>query len=124
MNVQPMYFGESAPKRLRGAISLSSAVFTAFGVVLGQVVGLRYVDANLSKPSEVVKNKNNVHAALWAADREILGGEQCWQYLLASNAIPGFIQLATLPWFPESPRYLLIDRGDKEACVNGAVKCH
>lgn len=42
MNVQPMYFGESAPKHLRGAISLSSAVFTAFGVVLGQVIGLRY----------------------------------------------------------------------------------
>lgn len=42
MNVQPMYFGESAPKHLRGAVSLSSAVFTAFGVVLGQVVGLRY----------------------------------------------------------------------------------
>ncbi|XP_075893470.1 solute carrier family 2, facilitated glucose transporter member 11 isoform X2 [Nelusetta ayraudi] len=89
MNVQPMYFGESAPKHLRGAISLSSAVFTAFGVVLGQVVGLR----------------------------EILGSEPCWQYLLASNAIPGFIQLVTLPWFPESPRYLLIDRGDKEACI-------
>lgn len=42
MNVQPMYFGESAPKHLRGAVSLSSAVFTAFGVVLGQIVGLRY----------------------------------------------------------------------------------
>ncbi|XP_068449831.1 solute carrier family 2, facilitated glucose transporter member 11 [Clinocottus analis] len=90
MNVQPMYFGESAPKHLRGAISLSSSVFTAFGVVLGQVVGLR----------------------------EILGSEPCWQYLLASNAIPGLVQLLTLPWFPESPRYLLIDRGDKEACMN------
>ncbi|XP_063768085.1 solute carrier family 2, facilitated glucose transporter member 11 isoform X3 [Eleginops maclovinus] len=90
MNVQPMYFGESAPKHLRGAVSLSSAVFTAFGVVLGQVVGIR----------------------------EILGSEPCWQYLLASNAIPGVIQLLTLPWFPESPRYLLIDRGDKEACIN------
>lgn len=42
MNVQPMYFGESAPVHLRGAISLSSCVFTSFGVVLGQVVGLRY----------------------------------------------------------------------------------
>lgn len=47
MNVQPMYFGESAPKHLRGAISLSSAVFTAFGVVLGQVVGLRYTQPNV-----------------------------------------------------------------------------
>uniref|UniRef100_A0A3Q2YAW8 Solute carrier family 2, facilitated glucose transporter member 5 n=1 Tax=Hippocampus comes TaxID=109280 RepID=A0A3Q2YAW8_HIPCM len=90
MNVQPMYFGESAPKHLRGAVSLSCAVFTSFGVVLGQVVGLR----------------------------EILGSESCWQYLLASNAIPGLIQLLTLPWFPESPRYLLIDRGDKEACIS------
>ena len=51
--------------------------------------------------------------------REILGSESCWQYLLASNAVPGFFQLLTLPWFPESPRYLLIDRGDKEACFAG-----
>ena len=41
MNVQPMYFGESAPKHLRGAVSLSSAVFTSSGLVVGQVVGLR-----------------------------------------------------------------------------------
>ncbi|KAK2862049.1 hypothetical protein Q5P01_001582 [Channa striata] len=94
MNVQPMYFGECAPKHLRGAVSLSSAVFTAFGVVLGQVVGLR----------------------------EILGSEPCWQYLLSSNAVPGLIQLLTLPWFPESPRYLLIDRGNKNACIN-ALRC-
>ncbi|XP_058486784.1 solute carrier family 2, facilitated glucose transporter member 11 [Solea solea] len=94
MNVQPMYFGESAPKHLRGAASLSSAVFAAFGVMLGQVVGIK----------------------------EVLGSEPCWEYLLASNAIPGLIQLLTLPWFPESPRYLLIDKGDKEACIK-ALRC-
>eukprot|EP00064_Thunnus_orientalis_P015100 superscaffoldBa00002739_g15149 len=89
MNVQPMYFGESAPKHLRGAVTFSSAVFTAFGIFLGQVVGLT----------------------------ELLGTEPLWPYLLASNSLPGLIQLLTLPWFPESPRYLLIDRGDREACV-------
>ncbi|GAA6225966.1 solute carrier family 2, facilitated glucose transporter member 11-like [Lates japonicus] len=89
MNIQPMYFGESAPKHLRGAVAFSSAVFTAFGIFLGQVVGLT----------------------------ELLGTEPLWPYLLASNALPGLIQLFTLPWFPESPRYLLIDRGDREACV-------
>ncbi|XP_076856262.1 solute carrier family 2, facilitated glucose transporter member 11 [Brachyhypopomus gauderio] len=88
MNVQPMYFGESAPKALRGAVALLSAVFTAMGILLGQVIGLT----------------------------EVLGGEAFWPYLLASNAIPGLLQLLTLPWFPESPRYLLIDRGDREAC--------
>uniref|UniRef100_A0A673L2F7 Solute carrier family 2, facilitated glucose transporter member 5 n=1 Tax=Sinocyclocheilus rhinocerous TaxID=307959 RepID=A0A673L2F7_9TELE len=76
--VCPMYFGESAPKHLRGAVSLSSAVVSL---------------------------------------RELLGSEPCWQYLFASNAIPGLIQLLTLPWFPESPHYLLIDCGDKEACL-------
>uniref|UniRef100_A0A3B3QWH7 Solute carrier family 2, facilitated glucose transporter member 5 n=1 Tax=Paramormyrops kingsleyae TaxID=1676925 RepID=A0A3B3QWH7_9TELE len=89
MSVQPMYFSESAPMRLRGVVSLSSAVFTALGVVLGQVAGLT----------------------------DVLGSEPRWSYLLASNAIPGLLQLLTLPWFPESPRYLLIDRGDREACV-------
>ncbi len=89
MNVQPMYFGESAPKHLRGAVAFSSAVFTAFGIFMGQVVGVT----------------------------ALLGTEPLWPYLLASNALPGLIQLLTLPWFPESPRYLLIDRGDRDACV-------
>nr|XP_057917143.1 solute carrier family 2, facilitated glucose transporter member 11-like [Doryrhamphus excisus] len=89
MNVQPMYFGESAPKHLRGAVAFSSAVFTAFGIFLGQVVGLT----------------------------EVLGAEHLWPYLLASNMLPGVIQMLTLPWFPESPKYLLIDRGDTVACV-------
>ncbi|XP_074789718.1 solute carrier family 2, facilitated glucose transporter member 11 [Denticeps clupeoides] len=88
MNVQPMYFGESAPKELRGAVAFSSAIFTALGIMLGQVVGLT----------------------------ELLGSEARWPYLLASNALPGLAQLLALPWFPESPRYLLIDRGDEEAC--------
>ncbi|CAL8304751.1 unnamed protein product [Lota lota] len=89
MNVQPMYFGESAPKHLRGAVAFSSAVFTALGIFLGQVVGLT----------------------------ELLGAEALWPYLLASNAVPGALQLLTLPWFPESPRYLLMDRGDEGACI-------
>lgn len=41
MNVQPMYLGESAPKELRGAVAMTSAIFTALGIVMGQVVGLR-----------------------------------------------------------------------------------
>ncbi|XP_061025749.1 solute carrier family 2, facilitated glucose transporter member 11 isoform X4 [Eubalaena glacialis] len=89
MNVQPMYLGESAPKELRGAVAMTSAIFTALGIVMGQVVGLR----------------------------ELLGGPQAWPLLLASCLVPGVLQLASLPLLPESPRYLLIDRGDSEACL-------
>ncbi|XP_073860290.1 solute carrier family 2, facilitated glucose transporter member 11 isoform X42 [Macaca fascicularis] len=89
MNIQPMYLGESAPKELRGAVAMSSAIFTALGIVMGQVVGLR----------------------------ELLGDPQAWPLLLASCLVPGVLQLASLPLVPESPRYLLIDCGDTEACL-------
>nr|XP_025123069.1 solute carrier family 2, facilitated glucose transporter member 11 isoform X3 [Bubalus bubalis] len=88
MNIQPMYLGESAPKELRGAVAMTSAIFTALGLVMGQVVGLR----------------------------ELLGGPQAWPLLLASCLVPGVLQLASLPLLPESPRYLLIDCGDPAAC--------
>uniref|UniRef100_H3AQ06 Solute carrier family 2, facilitated glucose transporter member 5 n=1 Tax=Latimeria chalumnae TaxID=7897 RepID=H3AQ06_LATCH len=89
MNIQPMYLGESAPKNLRGAVALTSAPFTALGIVLGQIIGLR----------------------------EVLGTENLWPVLLALNGLPALIQLITLPFFPESPRYLLINKGEKEKCM-------
>ncbi|XP_021543571.1 solute carrier family 2, facilitated glucose transporter member 11 [Neomonachus schauinslandi] len=89
MNVQPMYLGESAPKELRGAVAMTPAIFSALGIVIGQVVGLR----------------------------ELLGDPGAWPLLLASCLVPGVLQLASLPLLPESPRYLLIDRGDTEACL-------
>lgn len=89
MNVQPMYLGESAPKELRGAVAMTPAIFTALGILIGQVVGLR----------------------------ELLGDPGAWPLLLASCLVPGLLQLASLPLLPESPRYLLIDRGDTEACL-------
>ncbi|XP_044897619.1 solute carrier family 2, facilitated glucose transporter member 11 isoform X3 [Felis catus] len=89
MNVQPMYLGESAPKELQGAVAMTSVIFTALGIVIGQVVGLR----------------------------KLLGDPQAWHLLLASCLVPGVLQLAFLPLLPESSRYLLIDRGDMEACL-------
>ncbi|ELK15598.1 Solute carrier family 2, facilitated glucose transporter member 11 [Pteropus alecto] len=89
MNIQPMYLGESAPKELRGAVAMTSAVFAALGIMMGQVVGLR----------------------------ELLGSPQAWPLLLASCLVPGVLQLTSLPLLPESPRYLLIDRGDTETCL-------
>ncbi|XP_043571898.1 solute carrier family 2, facilitated glucose transporter member 11-like isoform X2 [Chiloscyllium plagiosum] len=94
LNINPMYLGESAPKEIRGMVALSFAPFTAAGLVLGQTIGLR----------------------------EILGNEDLWPLLLASSAAPAIIQLMTLPWCPESPRYLLIDREDKNMCMKALRK--
>lgn len=54
--------------------------------------------------------------------RDLLGGEESWPFLLASNVVPALIQLTALPWLPESPRYLLIDRGDEESCISGEFR--
>ncbi|XP_072443321.1 solute carrier family 2, facilitated glucose transporter member 11-like [Chiloscyllium punctatum] len=85
-----LYLGEIAPKELRGAVCMTRAVFAAFGKWMGLVVGLR----------------------------QILGDESTWHLLLAFSGLPALIQLITLPWFPESPRYLLMEKGDVALCVD------
>lgn len=42
-----------------------------------------------------------------------------WPYLLAVSGIPAILQLVTLPLFPETPRYLYIDKGDTEGSTKG-----
>lgn len=56
--------------------------------------------------------------------REVLGVEALWPILLAANAVPALAQLLTLPFFPDSPRYLLIDQKDKEGCIKGKEMDH
>nr|XP_014344537.1 PREDICTED: solute carrier family 2, facilitated glucose transporter member 11-like [Latimeria chalumnae] len=89
LNIHIMYLSECSPKRLRGAITVTSATCIALGKFVGQMVGLR----------------------------EVLGTENLWPVLLALNGLPALIQLITLPFFPESPRYLLINKGEKEKCM-------
>ncbi|XP_072921483.1 solute carrier family 2, facilitated glucose transporter member 11-like isoform X1 [Hemitrygon akajei] len=90
MNIHCMYLMECSPKKLRGLVTITTAIFISLGKCLGQIVGLR----------------------------EILGSESVWPLLMAFNAIPAFIQLVILPWFPESPRYLLIDKGNRALTIN------
>ncbi|XP_061459216.1 LOW QUALITY PROTEIN: solute carrier family 2, facilitated glucose transporter member 11-like [Rhineura floridana] len=92
--VQPLYIGEAAPKHLRGAMVMGSSIFLTGGIFTGQIIGLR----------------------------ELLGGEASWHFLLSSSCFPAFVQLLALPWFPESPRFLFIDRGDEMECMK-ALKC-
>ncbi|XP_015221512.1 solute carrier family 2, facilitated glucose transporter member 11b isoform X2 [Lepisosteus oculatus] len=94
--VQPLYLGEIAPRRLRGAMAMGTSVFITGGILTGQVIGLK----------------------------ELLGGEQYWPILLSTSCIPAVLQLIILPWFPESPRYLLIDRGNDLACNKALKRLH
>lgn len=41
--------------------------------------------------------------------------------LMALGGIPALAQLVILPFFPESPPYFLIHKGDEEGCMKGNI---
>ncbi|XP_028264390.1 solute carrier family 2 member 15b [Parambassis ranga] len=89
LSVVPMYLGEIAPKNLRGFLGLVPSIHICLGVFIAQVLGLS----------------------------ELLGTENYWPLLLSLVVFPTLVQLMLLPWFPESPRYLLIEKGDEQATI-------
>ncbi|XP_067847617.1 solute carrier family 2, facilitated glucose transporter member 9 isoform X2 [Heptranchias perlo] len=84
LSALPMYLGEISQKHIRGSLGQVTAIFICFGVFTGQVLGLP----------------------------EILGKESSWPLLFGLNAVPAMVQLAVLPFLPESPRYLLFEKND------------
>uniref|UniRef100_A0A8C2BGE9 Solute carrier family 2, facilitated glucose transporter member 5 n=1 Tax=Cyprinus carpio TaxID=7962 RepID=A0A8C2BGE9_CYPCA len=90
-NVVPMYLGEIAPKNYRGAIGIVPQLFITVGILVAQVFGIR----------------------------NILGNMEGWPIMLSFTGIPAAIQLMLLPFFPESPRYMLIQKGDEKTARKG-----
>ncbi|NXT82883.1 GTR9 protein, partial [Zapornia atra] len=82
------YLGEISPRKLRGLANSTSSIFWSLGKAMGQISG----------------------------QRELLGSQSLWPMLIASCGLPALIQLVTLPFFPESPPYLLMHQGDEEGC--------
>ncbi|XP_007663510.1 solute carrier family 2, facilitated glucose transporter member 5-like [Ornithorhynchus anatinus] len=85
-NVVPMYLGELSPRNLRGAIGVVPQLFITIGILIAQIFGLR----------------------------SILASEEGWPILLGLTGVPAGLQLLFLPFFPESPRYTLIQKGEEE----------
>ncbi|XP_069835141.1 solute carrier family 2, facilitated glucose transporter member 9-like isoform X2 [Dendropsophus ebraccatus] len=94
LSVVPMYLGEISPKNLRGFLGLMPSIFICLGVFTAQVLGLP----------------------------ELLGQDESWPLFLSLVVIPTFIQVSMLPFFPESPRYLLIDKSNVHATI-AALRC-
>ncbi|KAF5904682.1 solute carrier family 2, facilitated glucose transporter member 5 [Clarias magur] len=84
-NVVPMYLGELAPRNLRGAVGIVPQLFITIGILTAQVFGIR----------------------------NILGNAEGWPIMLSLTGVPALIELILLPFCPESPRYMLIQRGDE-----------
>ncbi|XP_072522318.1 solute carrier family 2, facilitated glucose transporter member 9-like [Salminus brasiliensis] len=93
-NIHILYLGDCSPKKIRGTVTLSIAVLMSSGKLMGQFLGLS----------------------------ELLGREEWWNILLGIPVFFSIIQMVTLPFFPEAPRYLLIEKENTEQCKK-ALQC-
>ncbi|XP_053715167.1 solute carrier family 2, facilitated glucose transporter member 4-like isoform X1 [Synchiropus splendidus] len=78
----PMYVGEISPTSLRGALGTLHQLAIVTGILFAQVLGLE----------------------------SLLGSEELWPVLLGLTVVPTVLQMALLPFCPESPRFLYIVR--------------
>ncbi|CAK1547892.1 unnamed protein product [Leptosia nina] len=79
----PMYLAEISPVSLRGSIGTVYQLVITITILLSQGLGLS----------------------------SVLGTTNGWPWLLAVTVLPAVIQCFTLPLCPESPKYLLLNRG-------------
>ena len=88
--ISPMYLTEISPTALRGAVGTFYQLIMTIAILLSQIIGME----------------------------EVLGNEWGWSILFGLTMIPGLFQLITLPFCPESPKYLLLDKGEKGRAMN------
>ncbi|XP_067099212.1 solute carrier family 2, facilitated glucose transporter member 1 [Osmerus mordax] len=94
MSLNPLYIQEVSPTNLRGAFATLNQVSFATGILLGMLAGLETV----------------------------LGTEESWAMMLSLSLIPALLQYLSLPFCPESPRYLLINRGEESQAENALLR--
>ncbi|MEQ2309069.1 hypothetical protein AMECASPLE_034869 [Ameca splendens] len=88
LSLHLMYLGEISPRKIRGQVTLTSSIFVSLGKLSGQLFGLS----------------------------EILGSQDLWNIVLCAPACFSVVQIFALPFLPEAPRYLFIEKGDDKAC--------
>uniref|UniRef100_A0A3Q3Q0Y8 Major facilitator superfamily (MFS) profile domain-containing protein n=1 Tax=Monopterus albus TaxID=43700 RepID=A0A3Q3Q0Y8_MONAL len=81
----PMYVGEVSPTSLRGALGTLHQLGIVIGILIAQVFGIE----------------------------SIMGNKDLWPLLLGFTFIPAVIQCILLPLCPESPRFLLMNKGEE-----------
>ncbi|XP_065200108.1 solute carrier family 2, facilitated glucose transporter member 3-like isoform X2 [Planococcus citri] len=76
--VVPMYLTELSPPKYTGLMGVLFPVGLTFGILVSQVMGLDW----------------------------LLGTEELWPFLISGYVLMTIFVFASLPWLPESPKYL------------------
>lgn len=99
----PVYAAESAPKTIRGALTMMWQMWTAFGIMLGFIVSVAFQNVT------------------------IIGGPTSpWRWMLASTSIPPMIVCVQVYFCPESPRWYMekgkFDKAFRSLCRLRRIK--
>ncbi|XP_046743697.1 solute carrier family 2, facilitated glucose transporter member 1-like isoform X1 [Diprion similis] len=98
----PMYLAEISPVHLRGAVGTVYQLVITISILTSQILGME----------------------------KLLGTAEQWPLLLSLTIVPAIFQLATLPICPESPKYLLLSKGQDLkaqkalAWLRGTIEVH
>lgn len=84
---QPMYLLELAPLSLSGSVGVFTCIGVTGGILLAQIVSMP----------------------------QLLGNEENWPYALSFYALLVLVCLLPMLYFPESPRWLYLVKGDSTA---------
>ncbi|XP_061467934.1 solute carrier family 2, facilitated glucose transporter member 5-like [Rhineura floridana] len=93
-SVVPLYLGEISPRSVRGAVIILSQLLFTIGILFIQMLSLN----------------------------EVWGNLKGWPFLKSLPGILPLCQILLLPFFPESPRYLFIQRKDEESARQALKK--
>ncbi|KAH3664019.1 hypothetical protein OGAPHI_004733 [Ogataea philodendri] len=89
----PVYSSECAPAKIRGSLVMMWQMWTAFGIMLGDVMSLAFYKV----PS------HSIHKGLE------------WRLMLGSASLPAFLVMMQVWFCPESPRWLMGKERHKDA---------
>ncbi|XP_021375506.1 solute carrier family 2, facilitated glucose transporter member 1-like [Mizuhopecten yessoensis] len=91
--IVPLYLSETAPTSIRGLSGTFNQLAICSGTLVSEILGLG----------------------------NVLAKEDTWNYLLGCTLVPMVFQLLTLPWCPESPRYLMINKGNEDMAEKALI---
>lgn len=89
----PLYLSEISTAQTRGALGVIHQLGVTIGILLSQILGFP----------------------------EIFGNDTYWHILLGLCAVPCALQLLTMSFCPESPRYLLISKEKEDHALKALV---
>lgn len=118
-NVVPMFLGEMSPRNLRGAIGIVPQLFITLGILIAQILGLTSILGHVKGKALAQEILCQLHGGKISPSHHLVSFVAGWPLLLGLTGIPSALQLLTLPFFPESPRYLLIQKGNEDEARQG-----